>query len=175
MLNTRSNLFGSLKRQVSADAGKNSLPQLAHAHCDVPCGIYDPFEAQSAALSVTRFLDLLAEYEDASLSLSDQARIARLVLNKESHATLVKEAVIVIWGDYFKPAHITEFPELNGLTHEILRTASRCKQELDPAAGRQLVELVNQFAEIFWRSKEVATERFTVPYEPKLEIIRPSL
>ncbi|MEM7080069.1 MAG: superoxide dismutase, Ni [Pseudomonadota bacterium] len=148
-------------------------PTLAHAHCDVPCGIYDPVEAQTQALSVTRFLDLLAEYEGAELGLADHARIARLVANKETHAAAVKDAVVVIWGDYFKPNHFADHPELHTLTHDIMQTASKCKQGLDPADGRKLVELINQFAEVFWRSKGVATETVTVPYEPKLDVVRP--
>ncbi len=143
----------------------------AEAHCDVPCGIYDPVTAQVAAVSVTRFLDQIAETEAAGLdSAANLAKLARLTQQKEEHAAEVKAAVIVIWGDYFKPPHIEAHPEIHTVTHEIMRAASSCKQELDPANGRRLVDLVNQFADIFWATKNVETRRVKVPYEPKLEI-----
>ena len=154
-------------------SGLFSKPVAAHAHCDVPCGIYDPATAQNAALSVARFLDLLSAYADTDLSLADHAKLARLVANKESHAADVKHEVVIIWGDYFKPDHFSAHPELHELTHSILAAASRCKQGVNPEDGRELVNLVNQFAAIFWASKGVETQTVVVPYEPKLAVVQP--
>ncbi|MEM7098590.1 MAG: superoxide dismutase, Ni [Pseudomonadota bacterium] len=147
--------------------------QLAHAHCDVPCGIYDPIAAQNAALSVVRFMNLIAEYDGATLSLADQAKLSRLVSNKETHAADVKSEVVIIWGDYFKAPQFEAHPNLHELTHEILMTASKCKQGIDPADGRRLVELVNEFAATFWETKGVSTQTVVVPYEPKLPLVQP--
>ena len=36
----------------------------AKAHCDVPCGIYDPIVAQINALTVVRMMDLMAALEE---------------------------------------------------------------------------------------------------------------
>ena len=71
------------------------------AHCDVPCGIYDPSTAQIAAMSTARFLDLIAELGTPD-SAESMARLSRLTSEKEQHAAEVKAAVVVIWGDYFK-------------------------------------------------------------------------
>ena len=144
----------------------------AQAHCDVPCGIYDPVKAQQAALSVVRFLDLLAEMGDADDSLAARAKLARLTAEKEAHAAEVKAEVVVIWGDYFKAPQIEAHPQIHALTHDILRQASACKQGVDPVDGRKLVELVNDFAEVFWSTRGVETERVEVPYEPKLAIVQ---
>ena len=146
----------------------------AQAHCDVPCGIYDPATAQIAAHSVARFLDQIAELPEAPLDLESQARLVRLVAEKESHAAEVKAAIVVIWGDYFKAPHFDAHPELHELTHRILMTASACKQETQVANGRLLVDLVNDFAEIFWATKQTPTERVTAKYKPNLDIVRPA-
>ncbi len=144
-------------------------PRVAEAHCDIPCGIYDPTTAQLAALSVARFLDQIAELTPLD-SMAKQAKLARLVAQKEEHAAAVKAEVVVIWGDYFKAPHFEAHPELHDLTHEILRTASATKQELNVDHGRELVALVNRFAEIFWQTKGVAVRHVRVDYEPKLTI-----
>ncbi|MEM7217285.1 MAG: superoxide dismutase, Ni [Pseudomonadota bacterium] len=149
-----------------------TLPSV-QGHCDVPCGIYDPATAQIAAHSVARFLDQIAELPEGSLDRAAQARLARLVSQKEAHAAEVKAAVVVIWGDYFKAPQFEAHPSLHELTHSILLTASACKQEIDPANGRKLVDLVNDFAEIFWQTKDVDTERVVAKYAPNLEIVRP--
>ncbi|MEM1187182.1 MAG: superoxide dismutase, Ni [Pseudomonadota bacterium] len=149
---------------------------VAKAHCDVPCGIYDPSTAQLAAMSVARFLDQIEELvSSAADGAADQAKLARLTAEKEKHAQEVKAAVVVIWGDYFKPPHTEKHPELHELTHQIMRKASACKQELNIANGRELVELVNRFAEIFFATKEIPVKRVIAPYEPRLELITPDL
>ena len=75
------------------------------AHCDIPCAVYDPGVAQYAALSVLRFLDLIAEMPDSIDSKKDLAHLNRLVQQKEDHAIEVKDAVRTIWGDTLK-SHI---------------------------------------------------------------------
>ena len=147
-----------------------SLP-VAHAHCDIPCGIYDPISAQMAAMSVARFLDQLAALGSPK-EPADLATLARLTAEKETHAESVKHEIVVIWGDYFKPAHFNDHPDLHDLAHQILRTASACKQQLDPNNGPVLVDLVNRFATVFWKTKGVATETVTAPYEPHLPVVR---
>lgn len=155
-------------------AAMGAQPTTAHAHCDVPCGIYDPASAQYAALSVARFLDQIDELE-APLDIAGQSRLARLTREKETHAEDVKHEVRIIWGDYFKAQHFEAHPELHTLTHDIMRKASACKQEVAVGNGRELVELINQFAEVFWQSKGVETKRVTVPYKPGLDVVQAAL
>ena len=128
------------------------------AHCDIPCAVYDPAVAQYAALSVVRFLDLIAEMPDSLDSKKDLTHLSRLVQQKEDHAIEVKDAVRTIWGDYFKQPHMEKYPEIHDLAHSIMMTASKCKQEIERQNGIDLIEKVNRFAEIFWATKDVSTE-----------------
>lgn len=142
------------------------------AHCDVPCGIYDPMPAQIAALSVLRFLK---QAKDLADGIEDRAKLVRLVQMKESHAEKVKHEIRVIWGDYIKGDMLIKHPEVTELAHNIMLAGSACKQSMDIANGEKLVELVNSFAEIFWTTKNVQTYRAVCPYEPKAETVYPKL
>ena len=145
------------------------------AHCDIPCAVYDPAVAQYAALSVLRFLDLIGEMPEKIGSKKDLAHLTRLVEQKEEHAAEVKNAVRTIWGDYFKEPHIEKFPEIHSLSHSIMMTASKCKQDIDRQNGVDLIEQVNRFAEIFWATKEVDTETKTSLNPPNVKMIVPVL
>lgn len=146
------------------------------AHCDVPCGIYDTTPAQIAALSVLRFLNQVAELgDDIAQHPEKQAKLVRLVNEKEAHAEKVKHEIRVIWGDYFKGELLEKYPNIHELTHQIMMTGSASKQSLEVANGEKLVDLLNQFAEIFWESKGVATYRAICPYAPKVEVVYPKL
>ena len=145
-----------------------------NAHCDIPCAVYDPYTAQFAALSIVRILDLIGEIDENPTSKADLTKLARLVSQKEEHASEVKEAVRVIWGDYFKEPQIEKFPEIHDLTHSIMMIASKCKQELSRENGLDLLEKVNRFAEIFWATKDVETHAKKSLNPPNLDIISPS-
>ncbi|MBT8123743.1 MAG: superoxide dismutase, Ni [Gammaproteobacteria bacterium] len=148
----------------------------ALAHCDIPCKIYDPITAQLAALSVIRFLDLIDELQQKeSLSFSDQAQLMRLVSEKETHAAKVKDEVRVIWGDFFKQPQLDKMPDTHELVHKIMLAASACKQNVSRENGESLLKLVNQFAEYFWRAKDVETYRATCPYPPGEKLVYPLL
>ena len=151
------------------------LPQ-AQAHCDIPCKIYDPATAQIAALSVVRLLDIMAEAaEKEAGALDTHNTISRCVMRKEEEAEKVKQEIRIIWGDYFKTPHFEEHGGINDLAHQIMQKASACKQGSDPKDGHALVELVNEFAEIFWKTKEIETVRRICPYPPSLETVYPKL
>ena len=147
----------------------------ARAHCDIPCAVYDPAVSQYAALSVLRFLDLIAEMPDSIESKKDLAHLTRLVQQKEEHAAEVKDAVRTIWGDYFKEPHMEKYPEIHDLAHSIMMTASKCKQDIDRQNGVDLVDKVNRFAEIFWATKDIATETKKSLNPPHIDLIVPVL
>lgn len=150
--------------------------QEASAHCDIPCKIYDPSTAQIATLSVIRFLDLINELDaSGNLSLADQAKLSRLVTEKETHAAKVKEEVRVIWGDYIKQPQFEQFPEISDLVHKIMLKASACKQTIERQNGVELLELVNEFAAAFWTTKGVETFTATCPYPPSETVVYPKL
>ena len=150
--------------------------EVAQAHCDIPCKIYDPAIAQIAALSVIRFLDLINELADKSqLSLAEQAQLSRLVREKEIHAAKVKDEITVIWGDYFKAPQIEKFPNIHQLVHGIMLAGSACKQHVSRDKGERLLELVNEFADAFWQTKGVDTYTATSPYLPNEPVVYPKL
>ncbi|GAA0837570.1 MAG: superoxide dismutase, Ni [Marinomonas sp.] len=148
----------------------------AQAHCDIPCKIYDPSGALLAALSCVRMIDLIHEVGDGtSLSVSDVAKISRLVQEKEKTCSDVKEEIRTIWGDYFKAAQFEQVPDVHTMVHDIMMQASKCKQGIDRSDSEALVEKINRFAEAFWLTKGVSTYRAPCPYPPALETVYPNL
>ena len=103
--------------------------QSASAHCDVPCGIYDPSAAQVAALTVVRIADLIAELEaKGSLTMADNVRIARLASQKEEHCGRVKDEIVIIWGDFLKAPQFENWSGCHDLVHGIMMAGSKCRQ-----------------------------------------------
>jgi len=145
------------------------------AHCDVPCGIYDPSTMQVAALTVIRFMDQIAELDGKELTLADQAKLVRLVSEKEIHAEKVKHEVRIMWGDYFKAAQFEACPGTNELVHNIMLTGSKCKQGINRDDSLALLALVNEFASSFWKTKGVETFTATCPYPPAQDVVYPKL
>lgn len=153
-------MFDSVSRLLDRALGIET----AHAHCDIPCGIYDPHGAQIAALTVLRLNQLAANL--AMPAGGDKAAmdaygntIARYIATKEAHAELVKHEVRVIWGDYVRPEHVEKSPDLHNSVFQIMKLASRNKQNLDLKAAEELVAAVQKFSELFWATKGVATKR----------------
>ena len=145
----------------------------ANAHCDIPCKIYDPAVVQVAALSVVRILDIILELDESAKA--NQSELARLTIEKENQARIVKDEIRIIWGDYFKDPQIEMYPNIHSLVHSIMMTGSKCKQSIDRQNGLDLVELVNEFTEAFWGTKDVKTQRVIAPYPPALEVVQPIL
>ena len=159
-----------------------ALDKLIHfqevkAHCDVPCGIYDPITAQIDALTVVRMMDLM----EALSSGDEKSRkdfhnsMSRYVSVKEEHAENAKREIRVIWGDFIKDAHVEKYPELPGLVHKIMQLGSKCRQTADRDQGLAFVAAINEFAEIFWAIKEIKTKKAKAPYAPALEMVYPDL
>lgn len=144
----------------------------AKAHCDVPCGIYDPITAQIAALTVVRMVDLMNDIEESGdHSLEARNKLSRLVSNKEEHAEKAKHEIRVIWGDFIKPKNIEQNPNLHVLVHEIMMLGSECKQHASREVAVKFVEKINEFAEIFWTIKGQETVKAPAPYAPNLEFV----
>lgn len=149
----------------------------AKAHCDIPCGIYDPHYAEVAALTVIRMIDLMGELKATHGEGSPEYlnSYTRYVLVKEEHAEIVKKEVRVIFGDYFKKEHVEKYPELPELSHKIFQAASKARQTASRENALQLLTLVNRFAEIFWETKGLQTKRVKAPYKPGEEMVLPVL
>jgi nickel superoxide dismutase len=146
----------------------------AKAHCDIPCGIYDPITAQIAALTVVRMMDLMAGLEKND-TIAYQNSMSRYVAIKEEHAEKAKHEIRIIWGDFIKPDHVQKYPNLNELVHKIMALGSKSRQTADRENGLALVDAINEFAKIFWAIKGVKTKRAKAPYAPALELVYPDL
>jgi nickel superoxide dismutase len=150
-----------LIRHVFALVNRLFPTEEASAHCDIPCGIYDPHLAQVAALTVIRMNQLIDQAEPPAMEKPARDaymhKLARYTATKEHHAELVKHEVRVITGDFFKADNSPE--GLFDLVNNIMKTASKARQNIDMEAANQLLEQVNQFAEAFWKAKGVTTKK----------------
>lgn len=136
------------------------------AHCDIPCGIYDPHEMQMAAHTVLRMTKMIQE-----LKKEDTHQLARLTKVKEEHAERVKHEIRILWGDYFKEENSKDVPDLHERVWKILKLASKTKQNVDEQAANDLISAVQEFAEIFWKSKGLESVRIPSGYPTEGEIV----
>jgi nickel superoxide dismutase len=120
-----------------------------HAHCDLPCGVYDPAQARIEAESVKAIIGKLADNDDPDFR-------TRAVLIKEQRSELVKHHLWVLWTDYFKPPHFEKYPQLHTLVNEAtkLAGATGTKGSMDAKAADDLLAKIDEIAEIFWETKK---------------------
>ena len=132
-----------LSRLLDALAGTE-----VSAHCDLPCGVYDPAQARLEAESVKA---TIAKYHASS----DEAFRTRAITIKEERSDLVKHHLWVLWTDYFKAPHFEKYPQLHQLFNEAtkLAGASGTKQSLDVAVADDLLAKIDEIATIFWETK----------------------
>ncbi|MCX4627621.1 MULTISPECIES: superoxide dismutase, Ni [unclassified Streptomyces] len=116
------------------------------AHCDLPCGVYDPAQARIEAESVKAVQEKYQANTDADFR-------ARAITIKEQRAELAKHHVSVLWSDYFKPPHFEKYPQLHTLVNDTLKALSAAKASNDPATGQKALELIAEIDRIFWETK----------------------
>ena len=128
-----------------------------HAHCDLPCGVYDPAQARIEAESVKA---VQQKYQDAEGQKKPSETVedykARCLLIKEERADLVKHHLWVLWTDYFKPEHVEKYPELHDLFWKATKAAGEAKKSQDPSQGQQLLDSIAEIDKIFWETKKPA-------------------
>lgn len=119
------------------------------AHCDLPCGVYDPAQARIEAESIKAVIGKLADNDDPDFR-------TRAVLIKEERSELVKHHLWVLWTDYFKPPHFEKYPQLHTLVNEATKLAGAggTKGTMDVEAADQLLAKIDEIAEIFWETKK---------------------
>jgi len=120
-----------------------------HAHCDLPCGVYDPAQARIEAQSVKACIEKYHASDDDVFK-------GRAVAIKEERSDLVKHHLWVLWTDYFKAPHFEKYPQLNGLFNEATKLAGAggTKGSLDVAVADNLIAKIDEIAEIFWETKK---------------------
>ena len=118
------------------------------AHCDLPCGVYDPAQARIEAQSVKAM-------QEKYLANEDPVFRARAIGIIGERATLVKHHLAVLWHDYFKAEHFAKYPNLHTLVNDTIKLASGtgAKQKIDPAEGQKLLDGIDEIATIFWETK----------------------
>jgi nickel superoxide dismutase len=117
---------------------------VARAHCDIPCGVYDPQQARIEAESCYK---IIQKYNDSS----DNLFRARCIHVKEERAELAKHHIDVMWHDYFKPEHVEKFPDLHETCWKASKQASEVKRTTDIAAAQKLLDLIDRIDEM-WRA-----------------------
>ena len=119
-------------------------PQVVEAHCDLPCGVYDPDQARIEAESC---LKIVEKYQ----ANSDEQFRARAILIKEQRAELAKHHIDVLWSDYYKPAkHDAQFPKIKDVFNEAAKQCSKVKASLNKEDAQKLLELIDQIDD-FWK------------------------
>ena len=114
----------------------------AHAHCDIPCGVYDPVQARVEAESCYRII------EKYNASTDDVFR-TRCLAVKEERAELTKHHIDVMWHDYFKPEHVEKYPDLHDVCWKASKQASQVKRTVDLAEAKKLLELIDRIDEMW--------------------------
>lgn len=132
--------------------------EIAEAHCDGPCGVYDPAQARIEAESVLqltkKILDLkLPEGDDAKAHAAYHNTLTRFITIKEDRAEMTKHHLLVLWTDYFKPAHLEKYPDLHEIFWKAAKACSSCKQEVSLEHAEELMGYIKRVHEIFWETK----------------------
>jgi nickel superoxide dismutase len=118
----------------------------ASAHCDLPCGVYDPAQAKIEAESVKMILEKMQ-------SMEGDDRMRAIVI-KEQRAELVKHHLMVLWADYFKPEHLELLPNLHDTFWKAIKQASDCKHHSNVEDGEKLVQMCNDISDMFYETKK---------------------
>ncbi|HSX00282.1 MAG TPA: superoxide dismutase, Ni [Patescibacteria group bacterium] len=118
-----------------------------YAHCDLPCGVYDPVQAKVEAESVHEIMKKYA-------ALDHEEDRWRAVFIKEQRADLVKQHLWVLWTDYFKPEHLEKYPDLHDKFWKATKQAGACKKTVDPIEGQKLLDMIEDISRIFWEIKK---------------------
>ncbi len=126
--------------------------QTVHAHCDIPCGVYDPEQARIEAESCFK---IIQKYNESS----DEVFRQRCLHVKEERAELVKHHIDVLWHDYFKPEHVEKFPDLHEVCWKASKQASQVKRTVSADEAQKLLDLIDQIDEMFKQTGGVQSSR----------------
>jgi nickel superoxide dismutase len=128
------------------------------AHCDGPCGVYDPSSARVAAEAVLSMTKKLMDLEvpaagDKAALVKYNNTFSRFVAIKEEQAQLTKEELLILWTDYFKPQHLEQYPDLHDTFWKAAKLCSACKVEVSLQHAQELMAAVEKIHGIFWATK----------------------
>lgn len=138
--------------------------KIAYAHCDIPCGVYDPKSAQIAAAGVFKMVEKIVnppprDEKDVNPVRNFHNAMTRYVLVKEEQARICKTELLILWTDFFKPEHLKMFPNLHDTFWKAAKLCSINKQEVSIEHAQELVEAVDKIADIFNKTKAAAPRK----------------
>lgn len=145
--------------QLLANQLKAWFPAKAvHAHCDGPCGVYDPAAARITAEAVVSMTKKILDLQppaggDAAAMAAYQNTLSRYIQIKEEQAQLTKDELLVLWTDYFKPVHLEKFPDLHTKFWNAAKLCSACKVEVSLQHANELMDAIKEIQEMFWATK----------------------
>ena len=117
------------------------------AHCDLPCGVYDPAQARIEAESIKAIIGKVADNNDADFR-------TRAILIKEQRAEEVKHHLMVLWADFFTKDHFEQFPNLHQLFWDGVHGAGDVKKSTDVAVAEKLLKTIDEISDIFWQTEK---------------------
>ena len=130
---------------------------VVHAHCDGPCGVYDPASARIAAEAVrsmtTKMLALAESHGDECYTAAYLNTMSRYAAIKEEEAKKCKDQLLVLWTDFFKPKHLAANPDLHNIFWKAAKLCSACKVEVSAVHAQELMDAVQEIHNIFWAAK----------------------
>jgi nickel superoxide dismutase len=138
---------------------KNFFPAPeVHAHCDGPCGVYDPASARVTAEAVVSMTKKIMDLEiptsgDKAANIAYQNTLSRYIAIKEEQAQKTKEDLLILWTDYFKPVHLEKYPDLHDTFWKAAKLCSACKVEVSIEHASELMDAVQKIHNIFWETK----------------------
>ena len=134
-----------------------NLP-VAEAHCDAPCGVYDPASARIAAEAVVSMTKKMLALEvpaasDHAATVAYQNTLSRFIAVKEEQAHLCKSELLVLWTDFFKPAHLDAHPNIHDIFWKAAKLCSAVKVELSLQHAQELMDAIEDIHNVFWGTK----------------------
>lgn len=145
-------------RNVAEAINRFSPAPVAEAHCDGPCGVYDPASARVAAEAVASMTKKILALEppktaEKAAVVAYHNTLARYVAVKEEQATLAKRELLVLWTDFFKPEHLKDNPTLHDTFWKAAKLCSACKVEVSEMHAGELMNAIKEIHAIFWKTK----------------------
>ncbi|MGB3612671.1 MAG: superoxide dismutase, Ni [Elainellaceae cyanobacterium] len=130
-----------------------------YAHCDGPCGVYDPASARIAAEAVVsmtkKMLDLQHPTPGNPKEMATYHNtMSRYIAIKEEQAQIAKDEILILWTDYFKPVHLEKYPDLHDTFWKAAKLCSACKVEVSPEHCSELMDALEKIHNIFWATKD---------------------
>jgi nickel superoxide dismutase len=137
----------TLLSRLNALLDASTTPLVASAHCDLPCGVYDPAQARIEAQSVKGIMEKFNASTDNDFKV-------RAEFLKEERCELVKHHLWVLWTDYFKPEHLEKHPDLSDIFWKATKRAGEAKKTTDVAVADDLLNQIAAIDKIFWETKK---------------------